>query len=305
MNISRQKTAYLFPGQGSQSPGMGKIFFDTPYFQIAKNAGEILGLDVEELLCSENPEILSSTHNAQLAILITSLMAFESIDKNEYEPICFAGHSLGQVSALICSETISLDEGLKFASARALETQKCADTRGGKMAALLGIEYDKCVKLCESFDEVYLANDNAPGQIVIAGNEKSIDAAVAACKDFGAKKGVLLPVNGAFHTPLMSEATEALYKVLSPMTFNKPSSPIISNDDAMSYTDGEVFKTKSDQHVSRTVRWRESMDAIVKTDLALAIEVGSGSTLAGLAKRCTPDLKVQHFSETIDLEGSK
>lgn len=292
-----QKVAYLFPGQGSQTPGMGKIFSDTEFFQIARNAGDILNLDVDALLCSDDASVLSSTHNAQLAILITSLMAFESLDKSGFETTCFAGHSLGQVTALICSGTISLEEGLHFASRRAIETQKCADEKGGKMAALLGIEYDQAEKLCENFKEVYLANDNAPGQIVIAGNETELNKAIEICKDFGAKKGVLLPVNGAFHTPFMAGATQALFEVLTPMTFNVSSAQIISNDDAEAYFDGETFKTKSDQHVSRTVRWRESMTTINSLQPDFAIEVGNGSTLAGLAKRCTPDLTVKHYSE--------
>lgn len=300
-----QKTAFLFPGQGSQTPGMGKIFLDTPYFQIANNAGEILGLDVNELLCSDNSEILSSTHNAQLAILITSLMAYKAIDKNEYEALCFAGHSLGQVSALICSETISLEDGLKFASARALETQKCADTKGGKMAALLGIEFEQALKLCESFEQVYLANDNAPGQIVIAGEEEMIYKAIENCKEFGAKKGVLLPVNGAFHTPFMQDATTALDSVLFNINFNDPNYPIISNDDAKCYGIGDIFKSKSSVHVSQPVLWRESMTTINNLQPEVAIEVGNGSTLAGLAKRCTPDLKVLHFNELSNIEKSK
>ena len=292
-----QKVAYLFPGQGSQTPGMGKIFSDTEHFQIARNAGDILNLDVDELLCSEDASVLSSTHNAQLAILITSLMAYASIDKSEFETACFAGHSLGQVTALICSETISLEEGLNFASRRAIETQKCADEKGGKMAAMLGIEFDECEKLCEKFESIYLANDNAPGQIVIAGDETELNSAIEICKDFGAKKGVLLPVNGAFHTPFMFEATDALQKVLAPMTFSESSAQIVSNDDAAAYSDGETFRTKSDIHVSRPVFWRESMATINSFGPSFAIEVGNGSTLAGLAKRCTPDLTVKHFIE--------
>lgn len=292
-----QKVAYLFPGQGSQTPGMGKIFSDTEHFQIARNAGDILNIDVDELLCSEDSSVLSSTHNAQLAILITSLMAYASINKSEFETSCFAGHSLGQVTALICSGTISLEEGLNFASRRAIETQKCADEKGGKMAAMLGIEFDQAEKLCEKFENIYLANDNAPGQIVIAGDETELNSAIEICKDFGAKKGVLLPVNGAFHTPFMSEATEALKDVLAPMTFHISSAQIVSNDDATAYSDGETFKTKSDIHVSRPVLWRESMTTINSLQPEFAIEVGNGSTLAGLAKRCTPDLSVQHYTE--------
>ena len=299
-----QKVAYLFPGQGSQTVGMGKVFQDTEHFHIAEDAGILLDLDVKELLCSDNEDILKTTHNAQLAILITSLMSYESIDKSRLTPLFYAGHSLGQVTALICSETISFEEGIEFASKRALETQKCADTKGGKMAALLGIDFDGVISLIREVDGIYLANDNAPGQIVIAGEENSINHAIEICKDFGAKKGVLLPVNGAFHTPLMSQATKILTSTLASMTFNDPIAPVVSNDDANPYKDGEVFRKKSDQHVSNPVRWRESMDTINNTVIDFAIEVGNGSTLAGLAKRCTPDLEVKHYSDLVREEKS-
>lgn len=299
-----QKVAYLFPGQGSQSPGMGNVFLNTPHFEIAQNAGVLLDIDVKELLCSDNAEILSTTHNAQLAILITSLMAYDSIDKERLKPLFFAGHSLGQVSALICSETISFEEGIEFASKRALETQKCADTKGGKMAALLGIDFDGAINICRDIDNLFLANDNAPGQIVVAGNEEAVNQAVEECKNYGAKKGVLLPVNGAFHTPLMEQATRALTSMLSTMTFSDPIAPVVSNDDANAYKDGEVFRKKSDQHVSTTVRWRESMDTINNIDIDFAIEVGNGTTLSGLAKRCTPDLAFKHYTDLVRVEKS-
>ncbi len=129
-----ERVAMLFPGQGSQSPGMGKPYLNTPEFSIANKAGEILGIDFEKLICEESDSALKSTHDSQLAILVTSLMSFESWKKKTQEnPICFAGHSLGQVTALICAGTISFEEGIVFASERAKETQKCADSHGGSM----------------------------------------------------------------------------------------------------------------------------------------------------------------------------
>ena len=172
------------------------------------------------------------------------------------------------------------------------------------MAALLGIDFDGVVKLIREVDCIYLANDNAPGQIVIAGDENSILHAVEICKDFGAKKGVLLPVNGAFHTPLMEQASRILTSTLSSMAFSDPIAPVVSNDDANAYKDGEVFRKKSDQHVSHSVRWRETMDTINAGQIDFAIEVGNGSSLAGLAKRCTPDLVIKHYTDLIRVEKS-
>lgn len=287
--------ALLFPGQGTQSPGMGKVFADTKYFDIAKNASDVLGQDLASLICDESPDALSSTHNAQLAVLITSLMSYEKFKEKNETPICFAGHSLGQVTALICAGVLSFEEGIKFASIRAQETQKCADNKAGAMAALLGADNDSANELCNNLDELWVANDNAPGQIVVAGNPQSIEKAQEVYKDYAIKKVVKLPVNGAFHTPYMEDATEALRATLSEMTFNKPVCGVASNDDGRAYTVADVWQEKLALHVSRPVLWRHCMDAAWLLAPKYAYEIGYGNTLAGLAKRCTPELEVKSF----------
>lgn len=290
-----ERIAMLFPGQGTQSPGMGAPFVSRPEFSIAREAGEILEIDVKELLCDESPDALSSTQNAQLAILITSLMSYEAFRSQNIEPICFAGHSLGQVTALICAGVLSLEEGLNFAARRAQATQECADKTGGAMAALLGADTNSAQLLCDAYEELWIANDNAPGQIVIAGKKESIMSACEVARDFDIKKAVALPVNGAFHTPYMNDAVTALEGVLDPMTFNKPLAGVASNDDGRAYTTADVWKDKLSIHVARPVLWRDCMDAINLLEPDVAYEVGYGSTLAGLAKRCTPDLQVRAF----------
>lgn len=290
-----ERIAMLFPGQGSQLPGMGKPFLSTPQFSIALQAGELLGLDAQALLCDESPDALSSTHNSQLAILITSLMSYESLKEQGFEPICFAGHSLGQVTALICAGVLSFEEGINFASIRAKATQSCADNHGGSMAALLGADTNSAQSLCDSFPELWIANDNAPGQIVIAGNSESINKAAENARDFDIKKAVVLPVNGAFHTPFMEDAVSELNEVLATMTFSDPICGVASNDDGRAYTNGDIWKEKLSIHVARPVKWRDCMDAVALLEPEMAYEVGHGSTLAGLAKRCTPELKVQSW----------
>jgi [acyl-carrier-protein] S-malonyltransferase len=287
-----EHTALLFPGQGTQSPGMGNPFLHRSEFSIAREAGDILGLDVEKLLCDESPDALSSTRNAQLAILITSLMSYESLKQRGFTPICFAGHSLGQVTALICAGVISREEGLVFAAKRADATQQCADKYPGAMAALLGADTKSAQALCDNFVDLWIANDNAPGQIVIAGSPQSIEKASEVVRDYEIKKAVVLPVNGAFHTPYMTEAAEELQEVLSTMTFNTPVCGVASNDDGRAYTTSDVWQEKLSVHVARPVKWRDCMDAVALLDPAEVFEVGYGSTLAGLAKRCTPDLAV-------------
>ncbi len=292
-----QRLAMLFPGQGTQSPGMGEPFVSRPEFSLAREAGKILDLDVEKLLCDTSDGALSSTHDAQLSILITSLMSYETLHATGNIPECFVGHSLGQVSALMCAGVLGFEEGIMFASRRAQATQKCADKYGGAMAALLGADNDSAQSLCDAYPELWIANDNAPGQIVIAGNTESIGKACEKARDFGIKKAVLLPVNGAFHTPFMEDAANELGVVLGSMTFNDPDpmSFIISNDDGRVYQSGSIWKDKLSIHVARPVLWRDCMNEVMETGADLTYEVGYGSTLAGLAKRCVPNMEVHSW----------
>lgn len=294
------RIAMLFPGQGSQTPGMGIPYKNTPEFSIARDAGEVLSLDVEKLLLDESPDALSSTHDAQLSVLLTSLMAYETLKAKGDEPICFAGHSLGQVTALICAGAISLEEGIRFASVRAKATQKCADAREGKMAALLGADNYSANALCDSFPEIWIANDNAPGQIVVAGNPDQIEKAAEIARDYEIKKVVVLPVNGAFHTPYMEDAVDELKAELATMTFNDPIAGVASNDDGRAYTKGNDWEEKLSVHVARPVKWRDCMDAVALLEPDMTYEVGNGTTLTGLAKRCTPELLVRPWPQTAE-----
>lgn len=290
-----ERIAMLFPGQGSQTPGMGKVFENASEFSIARDAGDILNIDTTKLLCDESPDALKTTHDSQLAILITSLMSYERLKQKGHDPICFAGHSLGQVTALICAGAMSFEDGINFASRRAIATQNCADKYGGVMAALLGADTNSVNLLCETYPELWIANDNAPGQIVIAGNKESVQKAIDNYRDYKIKKAVLLPVNGAFHTPYMQDAVDELSDVLRSIEFNKPICGVASNDDGRAYTTAEIWPEKLAIHVASPVKWRDCMDAVALLEPAFAYEVGNGSTLSGLAKRCTPNLEVKSF----------
>ena len=284
--------AMLFPGQGTQKPGMGEPFVGMKEFSVAKNAGEILGIDAKQLLCDDP---LTSTHDSQLAILLTSLISFEISKKENFEIVGMAGHSLGQVTALICAEVLDFEEGVNFASKRAKATQMCADKHSGAMAALLGADPHSAQLLCDAFDELWIANDNAPGQIVVAGNPESIDKATEIARDYEIKKVVKLPVNGAFHTPYMQDAVTELDQVFSVMTFAEPKYPVVSNDDGRAYHQGKIWQEKLSVHVAKPVKWQDCMDAIVLLQPQSGLEVGFGNTLSGLAKRCTPDFPVNSY----------
>lgn len=282
----------VFPGQGTHAPGMGAPWRDHPAWGVVERAEAALGEPVAGLLLDASADDLSRTRNAQLAVLVTSLVAWEAVRTQIGTPVAFAGHSLGQVSALIASGTLGFDDGIRFAAARATATQEAADAHPGRMAALMGADLDQADAVCAKAPEAcWIANDNAPGQVVIAGTPHGLDTAVAGAKDAGVRRAVPLDVGGAFHTPLMDDATEALRGVLADVEFSTPSAPVVSNLDARGHTDAD-WREPSARHVSQRVRWRESLLAIEALGTDTLVEVGHGSMIAALAKRTTPDLTV-------------
>jgi [acyl-carrier-protein] S-malonyltransferase len=211
----------------------------------------------------------------------------------DVEIVAFAGHSLGQVTALVAAGTLTLDDGIRFAARRADLTQAAADAHPGRMAALLGATEEQANEACAAApDACWLANDNAPGQIVIAGTPDGVDIASARAKDLGVKRAMSLPVGGAFHTPLMHEAVAGLESALSELSLHAPSAPIVSNADATAYNDADGWRERLAVHVTRPVRWRASMQALQALDASMFLEVGHGSMIAGVAKRTVPDVPV-------------
>jgi [acyl-carrier-protein] S-malonyltransferase len=220
------------------------------------------------------------------------------------EPVAFAGHSLGQVTALIASGALPLDAGVRFAARRAELTQRAADSHPGKMAALLGATPEQASEACTAApDAAWVANDNAPGQIVIAGTPDGVDAAGARAKELGVKRVTPLNVGGAFHTPLMRDAADALPSELESVSFSAPAAPVVSNHDAKSYDDGDGWRDRLPEHVTVPVRWRASMETMVGLGVTSFLEVGHGSMLAGLAKRTTPDVPVRGIATPEDVQA--
>jgi [acyl-carrier-protein] S-malonyltransferase len=239
-------------------------------------------------------ERLARTREAQLAVLLTSLVAWEAIREHVVEPVAFAGHSLGQVTALIASGALPLDAGVRFAARRAELTQAAADAHPGRMAALLGATPEQAEHACTAApDAAWIANDNAPGQVVIAGTPEGVEAACARAKEIGVKRATPLNVGGAFHTPLMRDAADALPAELAAIEFFAPSAPVVSNLDAAAHSDTDGWRVRSAEHVAVPVRWRESMQTMVELGATSFLEVGHGSMLAGLAKRTVPDVPVR------------
>lgn len=295
--------AVLFPGQGTQSPGMGAPWRGTDAWAVLDRAEAALGEPLAPLVLDAPAEQLARTRDAQLAVLLTSLLAWEAIRDQVPAPVGFAGHSLGQVTALIAAGALALEDGVRFAARRAELTQAAADTHPGRMAALLGATLEQALEACRAApDACWLANDNAPGQVVIAGTPAGVEAGSARAKALGVKRAAPLNVGGAFHTPLMRSAADALVDELATVTFHPPTAPVVSNLDADTHAD-TGWRPRSAEHVAVPVRWRESMLTMAGLGATTFLEVGHGAMLAGLAKRTTPDLPVRGVATPADADA--
>jgi [acyl-carrier-protein] S-malonyltransferase len=274
----------LFPGQGTQTPRMGEPWRGTPAWEIVERAEIALGLPLAPLLLEATEADLRRTREAQLAVLLASLLAWSAVRDQIGEPAAFAGHSLGQITALIASGAVSLDDGVRLAARRAECTQAAADARPGRMAALIGAGLDVAEKACAGLD-AWVANDNAPGQVVVGGTPDGLDAAAERVVTLGVRRVVRLNVGAAFHTPLMAAAAEALAPHLATTRFVTPSAPVVSNADATSYAAGDGWAQRLADHLVSPVRWRSSMETLAGLGVDTFYEVGPGNVLAGLAKR--------------------
>lgn len=298
-------TAVVFPGQGTQAPGMGASWRDRPeWIRVVDRAEAALGEPVGRLLLEADTAELGRTRNAQLAVLLTSLIVWEAI-KERVEPVGFAGHSLGQVSALIASGVFDFDDGIRFAAIRAERTQAAADATPGVMAALLGATVEQAEAGCLAApDACWIANDNAPGQVVLAGTPEGLAAGIAAAKAAGARTARPLSVGGAFHTSLMQPAADALASDLAGVPLHEPSAPVVSNDDGLPYPDAESWRDRSARHVAVPVRWRLVQPTLVDLGATRMLEVGHGSMLAALAKRTIPDVTVIGIAGPDDIDAA-
>jgi [acyl-carrier-protein] S-malonyltransferase len=257
-------------------------------WEVVTRAEDALGRSLEPLLM-ESP--LDHTEDAQLAILLVSLMAWEAARPELEAPVAVAGHSLGQVTALIAAGALGFEAGLGLAAERARLTQAAANRTPGGMAALLGASQEQLdAAMAAGAGKCWIANDNAPGQVVLAGTTEGLDAAVAGARAAGVRKVMPLAVDGAFHTPMMEEARAGLAAHLADVPFSSPVVPVVSNEDATPYTDGDGWRVRLADHVVRPVRWRDSVAAMVELGADALIEVGPGRTLAGMARRIVPDI---------------
>jgi [acyl-carrier-protein] S-malonyltransferase len=281
---------------------MGAPWRAAPAWSVIERAEAALGEPLAHLVLDADADELGRTRNAQLAVLLTSLVAWESLGMPASSPVAFAGHSLGQVTALIASGALGFEDGVRFAARRAELTQAAADAHPGRMAALLGATVEQAEEACAAApDACWIANDNAPGQVVIAGTPDGVEAASKVARDIGVKRATPLKVGGAFHTPLMRDASAALAAELATVDFARPSAPVVANSDALAYPEADGWRERSAEHVSVPVRWRSTMETLVAAGATEFLEVGHGSMLAALAKRGVPDVTVRNVATPDDV----
>ena len=294
--------AVVFPGQGTQTPGLGAPWRDHDAWHVVEEAEAATGEPLAELLLDAPEEVLSRTREAQLAVLTTSLVAWEAVRATVRAPVAFAGHSLGQVTALVAAGALSLADGVRFAARRAELTQSAADMHPGRMVALLGATPEQAADACTAApDGCWVANDNAPGQVVIAGTPDGVGAGSARAKELGVRRATALNVGGAFHTPLMHDAALGLAELLPDVALQPTDHPVVSNDDAQPYTDADGWTTRLARHVEVPVRWREVQLTLAGLGATTFLEVGSGSMLAALAKRTVPGVTVRGIAQPSDV----
>ena len=286
--------AYIFPGQGSQFPGMGKELYEN--FSSAKNrfdqANKMLGFDISTIMFEGSKEDLQQTKVTQPALFLHAVITSE-IMGDQFHPKMVAGHSLGEFSALTAAGAMSFEDGLQLVSKRALAMQKACDQAPGTMAAVLGLE-DKIVeRICEATPgTVVAANYNCPGQLVISGERIAVEAACEALKEAGAKRALVLPVGGAFHSPLMEPARQELAEAIQNTTFFDPVCRIYQNVTGQAVMEKEIIKNNLISQLTSPVRWTQSIQQMIY-DGALAFEeVGPGKVLQGLVRKINGEVTV-------------
>ena len=290
--------AYIFPGQGAQYSGMGLDLYNNSSLakDLFEKANSILEFDITEIMFSGYPEDLKQTKVTQPAIFLHSVILAKTLGSN-FKPDMVAGHSLGEFSALVANNALSFEDGLKLVSERAQAMQKACDNNPGTMAAVLALENSVVENICEETEGVVVAaNYNCPGQLVISGEIKAIDLACEKLKEQGARRALVLPVGGAFHSPLMEEAKQELENAINTATFNKPICPIYQNVTSFAVSDQMKIKENLIAQLTSPVKWTQSIQKMAADGATNFIELGPGKVLQGLTRKINSNVEASSLS---------
>ncbi len=300
---------FLFPGQGSQAVGMGQSFYESTEIGRARfdEANQVLGRDLRKL-CLEGPlEELKQTENTQPALYVVSAIATDLLRERGIQPTCVAGHSLGEYSALYAAGVFNFQTGLRLVEQRGRNMAVCSALHPGGMAAIIGLEIEPLEKVCQQATGaeglVVVANDNAPGQVVISGHARAVQRACALAQEAGARRALPLPVSGAFHTSLMLVAADNMKHELSQFEFVAPNCLFIPNVIGRPVENVEQIKEMLFEQITSRVRWVESVQTIVSKGFTSGFEVGSGKVLAGLVRRIDKTLQLRCAGTLEEIEG--
>jgi len=284
---NKQMKAYIFPGQGAQFTGMGlDLYENSPLAQeLFEKANNILGFSITDVMFEGTAEELKETKVTQPAIFLHSVILAKVLG-DDFKPEMVAGHSLGELSALVANGVLSFEDGLKLVSKRALAMQKACEIQPSTMAAVLGLEDAVVEEVCASIDGIVVAaNYNCPGQLVISGEIEAVEKACEVLKEKGAKRALLLPVGGAFHSPMMEPAREELAAAIEETTFNEPICPVYQNVVAKAVTNPSEIKENLIAQLTAPVRWTQCVQAMIADGGTDFVEVGPGKVLQGLMRK--------------------
>lgn len=288
--------AYVFPGQGAQFTGMGKDLYETSELakELFEKANEILGFRITDIMFEGTADELKETKVTQPAVFLHSVILAKTLGE-DFKPEMVAGHSLGEFSALVANGALSFEDGLKLVSQRAIAMQKACEIKPSTMAAVLGLE-DKIVEdVCASIDGIVVAaNYNCPGQLVISGETSAVEQACEAMKAAGAKRALILPVGGAFHSPMMEPAREELAAAIENTTFSTPICPVYQNVPATAVSSADEIKKNLIIQLTAPVKWTQSVQQMIADGATSFTEVGPGKVLVGLVNKI--DKSVETFS---------
>ena len=306
--------AFVFPGQGSQRSCMGRPWTGHPSWELVGDASEVTGRDLAYLLLEAGDQELMETRNAQLATFTLGLVILDAVERIGIEPTVCAGHSLGEYTALVAAGALSFDDGVSVVAERGDAMQAAAEERPGMMVEMHVVDDETADVACRRADgDVWVANYNAPGQVVLAGDRSSVDAAVAIASSLGGRRATPLPVGGAFHTPFMAPARNRLRKALGEATFHRPEVAVIANVDALPHDTPEQWQSLLSAQLCSPVRWRQTvlqLAGLAGDDAAgdhedgqrVFAELGPGGVLTGLVRRTVPGVTAVAVATPADLD---